>query len=98
MARSAELLATVYGLDRDLTVCGCLLHDIGKLECLSTDWTGNAEYTLQGQLESHLLTGVRMVEDAARAAGVLDTEEIKMLVHIIASQAKSLEAAKSSAP
>ena len=98
MARSAELLATIYGYDRDLAVCGCLLHDIGKLKELSTDWTGHTEYTVEGQLENHSQIGVRMIEDAARESGFHDSEQVRMLVHIVASHHGSLDAGALHAP
>ena len=89
MAKAAEILCDIYGGDRDLVVCGCILHDIGKLECLKTGWSGQADYTATGHLEDHSLCGTRIVETAARAEEVADTEEIRTLIHIIAShQAK----------
>ena len=91
MARAAELLATIYGYDRNLAVCGCLIHDIGKIKELSTDWTGHSDYTIEGQLESHSQIGVRMVEEAARETGFYDTEQVKMLIHIIASHHGTLD-------
>lgn len=85
MAKSAEMLCDIYDADRDLVVCGCILHDIGKLECLSTGWSGQADYTTLGHLEDHSLRGVRIVEEAAKEEGVLNTEAIQALVHIVAS-------------
>ena len=47
-------------LDRDLLICGALLHDVGKVDELSA--TTMIEYTDPGRLMGHLVIGTLMVE------------------------------------
>lgn len=87
MARSADELSSLYGMDSDLVVAGALLHDIGKLIEMDTDALGHVEYTLAGQMEGHLLIGCKMVEAAADRIGrdKFPSDEIECIEHIIAS-------------
>jgi 3'-5' exoribonuclease len=57
-------LATLIGprypqIDTDLLVIGAFLHDIGKVEELSSG--GEVTYTDRGQLVGHLIIGVQML-------------------------------------
>ena len=85
MAKAAEALCPIYAVDRDLVVAGCLLHDIGKLVEMDTDWKGSVEYTVKGSLLGHLAIGSMMVLEAAKAAGAADSEDSLLLAHIVAS-------------
>lgn len=53
-------------LDRDLLVCGALLHDIGKTQ--EFDLGPPIDYTDAGRLEGHVVLGVRMLDQ--RLAGL----------------------------
>jgi 3'-5' exoribonuclease len=65
LARLVQQACDVYPqLDRDLMLCGVLLHDIGKLRELSCD-TGFS-YTDEGQLLGHLVIGVEMLTEKVR--------------------------------
>ncbi|MBN2712125.1 MAG: HD domain-containing protein [Planctomycetes bacterium] len=70
-------------LNRDLLICGALLHDIGKITELGA--TTAIEYTDAGKLLGHLVIGTMMVEDKARDLG--DFPEIKkwLVMHMILS-------------
>lgn len=48
-------------LDRDLLLCGAILHDIGKTRELSFDL--NIDYTDEGRLLGHIVLGTIMVEE-----------------------------------
>lgn len=85
MVLAAQALADIYtGIDRELLFSATALHDIGKLRELATDELGEAEYTVNGQLFGHLLTGVMMIEKEAEK-GFYDREKITCLEHCIAS-------------
>lgn len=87
MARAAEALSPIYGTSADLAVAGALLHDIGKLAELSTDVLGHTEYTVEGQMEHHLMIGVRILDVVARKidAAKFSSDEMMCLRHIVAS-------------
>ena len=92
MARVAEMLSTIYPIDADMAVCGCLFHDIGKTVTLETRWSGASTYTLREQLEGHLLAGCSIVRRVASDIGVAtDDIDLLHLVHIIASHHENRE-------
>ncbi len=62
VARSALMLGSAYGADKDLLTAGALLHDIGKLEELEYD--GVTAYTREGNLVGHITLGVITVRTA----------------------------------
>jgi len=52
-------------VDADLLLFGAFLHDLGKLEELSSD--GEATYTDRGQLVGHIVIGVQLLGEKIRA-------------------------------
>lgn len=85
MAKAADSLCDVYDiLDRELMVCGAVLHDIGKIWEYNTSETGEAEYSSEGVLSGHLYLGASYIERCADGSGC-DPEKVKMLVHMILS-------------
>ena len=86
MALQARQAAKLYGFNRDLAVAGCLLHDIGKLQEITCDEMGAAEYTISGQIEGHLVLGTRMLDAACSQLGIdANDSEVFQLRHIIES-------------
>lgn len=92
VARNAVFLADKYGgdypelqppLSRDLVVAGAILHDIGKVQEMTTTISG-AEYTAAGELIGHVLLGRDLVREAA-TRHPLDRETLLRLEHIIVS-------------
>ena len=79
------VIATYPALDSDLIYAGAILHDIGKLDELSTGSLGLAgAYTAPGQLIGHISIGVSKVAAAAELLGV--PEQTAMLVeHMLLS-------------
>lgn len=71
VAETCDALGAAYGADRDLLLAGAVLHDIGKLDELTT---GEATaYSRDGNLLGHITMGVVIVrEAAARIAGFPD--------------------------
>ena len=86
MTQSALRMADIYPIiNKELLVAGCILHDIGKMEEMVTDSLGNSEYTTDGNLLGHSLQGILMIQKAAIGLGTQDTEEVRLLLHLIAS-------------
>ena len=88
MLRVAQALLPCYPyLDRDLLLSGVILHDLGKLTEMVSDPLGNvSEYSKEGLLLGHLVTGVAEVRDAARELGYPPDEEYALLLeHMIIS-------------
>jgi 3'-5' exoribonuclease len=83
MATLAGHLAGQYPfVNRDLLICGTLLHDLGKaLEYSLADGIG---VTDDGRLVGHIVRGVVVVEQAAAELG-FPAAELQQLVHLIVS-------------
>jgi 3'-5' exoribonuclease len=81
VATFAETACKLHpGLDRDLTLTGALLHDIGKIKEIET--TSTIEYTPIGMLEGHVAIGYEMLKSRVKDfPEVLATK----LLHIILS-------------
>jgi 3'-5' exoribonuclease len=82
-------LADQYGARRDLLIAGALLHDIGKLQELS--YETSTDYTIEGNLVGHIVIGVGMLRDAARAQGDVPEDLLIELQHLILSHHGELE-------
>lgn len=62
MLKILDAICAIYPMiNHDLVVAGALLHDIGKLQELSYDLTGNVQYTKEGSLLGHINLGVAMM-------------------------------------
>lgn len=55
-----QVAAHYTHLDRDLLICGALLHDVGKVQELTLG--PPLEYTDLGRLEGHVVLGLRMLD------------------------------------
>ncbi len=86
MLRLAEGMLEVYPwLNRDLLLAGVILHDLGKIDELKSDRTGNVtDYTRDGQLLGHLVRGITNLRRAAEEAGV-SGETVVLLEHMLLS-------------
>ena len=70
-------------VNRDLTIAGAILHDIGKIYELSPP--PQNEYTNEGQLLGHIVIGVELItEEVAKIEG-FPTELATLLKHSIVS-------------
>ncbi|MBE5765875.1 MAG: HD domain-containing protein [Clostridiales bacterium] len=86
MLRTAERICEVYPfLDADLLASGVILHDLGKITEMRSDEMGIvSEYTAEGLLLGHLVTGVAALSRAGEKLGTRP-ELILMLQHMIIS-------------
>ena len=70
-------------LNRDLLVCGAILHDIGKVRCYELV-EGIPAMTTEGKFFDHLVVGSEMLHDKIKELNFNETEEKFMkLKHII---------------
>ena len=90
----ADRVSSHYAvLDRDIMLCGAMLHDIGKLEELLFD--GELSYSDAGQLLGHLVQGVQMLDakvaELTKQGLSMDMPIVLRLQHVIVSHHGYLE-------
>jgi len=90
MARIVESMCCVYpDLDRDLLVCGALLHDIGKIE--QYEIGSMIDYSDEGRLVGHINSGDFRVTTAMRAIDGFPPKSEELVRHMIVSHQGQLE-------
>ena len=90
VTRMCDYFATSYSiLNRDLLLSSAILHDIGKVKELS-DFPDN-DYTDEGQLIGHIVTGVEMIHDAIREIPGFPVVLANELKHCIVAHHGELE-------
>ena len=92
MLRMAKVIVRVYDyLDADLLNAGIIIHDLGKLEEMSTDATGLAsDYTTDGRLVGHIVRGAINIGRVAERVGA-DPAKAMLLQHLVLSHHGKLE-------
>ena len=84
VAKLGEIIAPLYpDLNKDLLICGIILHDIGKISELC--YEKNFHYSDEGQLIGHLISGVLMVEEKAKQIDGFPKTLLDLLRHLILS-------------
>lgn len=84
MAALANFLANHYPyVNRDLLLAGTLLHDMGK--AIEYDISKSFSFSEDGRLVGHIMRAVVLVEKAAAELSDFPEEELRHLVHLIAS-------------
>jgi 3'-5' exoribonuclease len=83
-------------INRDLLICGAMLHDFGKIEELSFE-TG-FEYTDKGKLIGHIVIGAMLVEGKIKEIKDFPDELKNCLIHLILSHQGKLEHASPVVP
>lgn len=90
MLRIADVCIELYpNINKDLLYAGVLIHDVGKTKELSG--VHSPIYTQEGNLLGHIVIGLQMLAVVADKLGVGETEEVKMLQHMIAAHHGELE-------
>ena len=91
IAQLVSAAAVVFGhIDRDLAVCGALLHDIGKLEAYAGEH-GCADLTDAGKLEGEIPLGYYRVRREIEAIPGFPRDLAQALLHIILAHHGCLE-------
>lgn len=84
VAKLGEKILPLYpNINRDLLISGIILHDIGKISELC--YEKNFNYTDEGHLIGHLISGVLMVEEKAKKIDNFPKTLLDLLRHIILS-------------
>lgn len=90
VAKLAQKVADCYDdINKDLTVTGALLHDIGKVYETS-DYPKN-DYTDEGQLIGHIIKGYNIVSNKLDTIKGITDREKNELLHLILSHHGQLE-------
>jgi 3'-5' exoribonuclease len=92
-----EKAASMYELvDRDLLITGALIHDIGKISSYSA--RGFFDYTDEGRLIGHIVTGDEMIDRKIQMIGDFPSELALRLKHLVLSHQGQLEFASPVVP
>ena len=84
MARLSLTLADHYPyVNKDRLVAGTLLHDVGK--AWEYDTSSDFTFTDDGKLVGHIVRAITMVEKAATRLASFPPDELRHLVHLLAS-------------
>lgn len=92
-----DLMCNIHPeVNRDLLICGAMLHDFGKIEELKFD--GAFEYSDKGKLIGHIVISAMLInEEAAKIPGF--PEDVKnCLMHLVLSHQGKLEYASPVVP
>ena len=84
MANIAENLIKHYKVDRDLLLTAIFLHDIGRLEEISSDLEAN--FTDEGKLVGHVILGRDIVRTISNKIKNFPKKVLIQLEHIIISE------------
>ena len=87
LAAAKSICACYPYLDRDLLLAGVIVHDLGKLDEMVANKLGSVtEYSKEGLLLGHIVTGVSDIRDAVKALGYMAEDEYPLLLaHMILS-------------
>lgn len=80
---ASDLAARYPAINRDLLICGALLHDVGKVAELS--YRRSFDYTDEGKLLGHIIIGVQMIEDRVRKLPEFPAELAVLIKHLLLS-------------
>jgi 3'-5' exoribonuclease len=84
LAQVADAISPHYpALNRDLLVCGALLHDVGKVMELAADVA--IDYSVEGRLLGHIVQGVFLVERKIGNLPDFPAEIRRQVLHLILS-------------
>ncbi len=90
VAQSVSAVSAIFpGIDRDVAVCGALLHDIGKLEAYTCE--GPIDLTDEGRLLGEIPLGYYRVRREIEQIAGFPAETSKALLHIILAHHGLLE-------
>ncbi len=81
-----EGVCSIYpAVDRDLLVCGAIVHDLCKIDEFDISSAGLVTgYSVKGELLGHLVMGAVKIEEKAKQLGI-DAEKAMLLQHMVIS-------------
>lgn len=95
--RICDLMSDIHPeINRDLLVCGAMLHDFGKIEELSFEPV--FEYTDKGKLLGHIVIAAMIVNDEMNKIASFPEDLKNNLLHLILSHQGKLEYASPVVP
>jgi 3'-5' exoribonuclease len=95
--RICDLMSDIHpDINRDLLVCGAILHDFGKTEELN--YETNFDYTDKGKLLGHIVIAAIEIEKTVSGIKEFPTELKEQLLHLILSHQGKLEHASPVVP
>ena len=90
LIRICDLMCDIHPeINRDLIICGALMHDYGKIEELSFD--ASFEYTTRGKLIGHIVISAMMINEGCKKIPDFPDDLRDCLLHIILSHQGKLE-------
>ncbi len=90
MLKIAQCLCDIYPeIDYDYLVAGVILHDLGKIEELSSPVV--TEYTFKGRMLGHISILQAKLFEIGDQLGLTDSEELTILRHMVLSHHGQLE-------
>ena len=90
MVSLSDKIASHYsGIDRDLLLTGAILHDIGKTKELEYEF--KIDYTDEGRLLSHIVIGLKMIDEKLSTIENFPEDQLLLLKHLIVSHHGSQE-------
>lgn len=86
MLKLADSMKDIYTyLDMDLLIAGVILHDIAKIDEMSSNEYGIvSQYTYEGELLGHIIQGIKLIEKIGDKHGI-DREIVVILQHMVLS-------------
>jgi len=85
-----ELMCEIHPqLNRDLLICGAMLHDFGKTDELKYD--GNFEYTDKGKLIGHIVLSAVLINEEINKIPGFPADLKDCLIHIVLSHQGKLD-------
>ena len=95
--RICDLMSDIHPeINRDLIVCGAILHDFGKTEELNFET--NFDYTDKGKLLGHIVIAAMEIEKAANTIKDFPSQLKEQLLHLVLSHQGKLEQASPVVP
>ncbi len=86
LCRLAQSVCEIYpSVDRDLLLCGAILHDIAKSEEFNLAPTGLVDgYTVRGTLVGHLVGGAMLVDEIGKKESI-SADTLMLVEHMLIS-------------
>ncbi|MDR3611592.1 MAG: HD domain-containing protein [Ignavibacteriaceae bacterium] len=90
LIRICDLMCDIHPeINRDLVICGALMHDYGKTEELSFD--SSFDYTTRGKLIGHIVISAMMINEGCKKIPDFPDELRDCLLHVVLSHQGKLE-------